>query len=103
MLINLSDVLSEQHKTVDQMAELEMDVFRSKGGSFPIVKKTPVHVVAEHVKGRELLIHVDTRISVLIPCDRCLEDVEQEFPGGGCMRRSELKGVSFLSRGDEMF
>ncbi len=79
MLINLSDVLSEQHKTVDQMAELEMDVFQSKGGSFPIVKKAPVHVVAEHVKGRELLIHVDTRISVLIPCDRCLEDVEQEF------------------------
>ena len=58
MLINLSDVLSEQHKTVDETVQLEMDTFQSRTGTFPIVSKEPVHVVAEHVKGRELLIHV---------------------------------------------
>lgn len=79
MLINLSDVLSEQHKTVDETVQLEMDTFQSRTGTFPIVSKEPVHVVAEHVKGRELLIHVDTELCILIPCDRCLEDVKQEF------------------------
>ena len=73
MLINLSDVLSEQHKTVDETVQLEMDTFQSRTGAFPIVSKEPVHVVAEHVKGRELLIHVDTEICILIPCDICLE------------------------------
>ena len=28
MLINLSDVLSEQHKTVDETVQLEMDTFQ---------------------------------------------------------------------------
>ena len=59
MLINLSDVLSEQHKTVDETVQLEMDTFQSRTGTFPIVSKEPVHVVAEHVKGRELLIHLN--------------------------------------------
>ena len=79
MLINLSDVLSEQHKTVDETVQLEMDTFQSKLGDFPIVGKEPVHVVVEHMKGRELLIRVETQICILIPCDRCLEDVKQEF------------------------
>lgn len=47
MLINLSDVLSEQHKTVDETVQLEMDTFQSRTGTFPIVSKEPVHVVAE--------------------------------------------------------
>ena len=79
MLINLSDVLSEQHKTVDETVQLEMDTFQSRTGTFPIVSKEPVHVVAERVKDRELLIHVDTELCIRIPCDRCLEDVKQEF------------------------
>lgn len=57
MLINLSDVLSEQHKTVDETVQLEMDTFQSRTGTFPIVSKEPVHVVAEHVKGLSL-IHI---------------------------------------------
>ena len=80
MLINLSDVLSEQHKTVDETVQLEMDTFQSRTGTFPIVSKEPVHVVAEHVKGRELLIHVDTELCILIPCDRCLEEVRTRIP-----------------------
>ena len=78
MLINLSDVLSEQgHKTVDETVQLEMDTFAVKNWEdFPIVGKEPVHVVVEHMKGRELLIRVETQICILIPCDRCLEDVK---------------------------
>ncbi len=79
MLINLSDVLSEQHKTVEDTVQMEMNEFSVKYGEFPIISKEPVHVIAEHVKGRELQIHADTKLCVLIPCDRCLEDVQQEF------------------------
>ena len=36
-------------------------------------------VKVEHIRGKELLITAETRLSVIIPCDRCLEDVKREF------------------------
>ena len=33
MLINLSDVMSDQHKTVEETVPLTMDVIRTKSGS----------------------------------------------------------------------
>lgn len=79
MLINLSDVMSDRHETLDKTVELKMDVFESKAGKFSIVEKTPVHVKAEHVRGKEMFLCVQTSLVIEIPCDRCLENVRQEF------------------------
>ena len=79
MLINLSDVLSDQHKTVEETVRLEMEAIRMKSGTYPIISKEPVHVRVEHIRGKELLVNAETRIVVAIPCDRCLDDVKREF------------------------
>ena len=79
MLINLSDVLSDQHKTVEETVRLEMEEIRLQSGTYPIISKEPVYVKVEHIRGKELLITAETRLSVIIPCDRCLEDVKREF------------------------
>ena len=79
MLINLSDVLSDQHKTVEETVRLEMEEIRLQSGTYPIISKEPVHVKVEHMRGKVLLITAETRLSVMIPCDRCLEDVKREF------------------------
>lgn len=79
MLINLSDTLSDQHRTVEETVPLTMDVIRLKSGEYPVVSSGPVHVRAEHIRGKELLIHADARLVAVIPCDRCLEDVRYEF------------------------
>ena len=79
MLINLSDVLSDQHKTVEETVRLEMEEIRLQSGTYPIISKEPVHVKVVHIRGKELLITAETRLSVMIPCDRCLEDVKREF------------------------
>lgn len=79
MLINLSDVLSDQHKTVEETVRLEMEEIRLQSGTYPIISKEPVHVKVEHIRGKGLLITAETRLSVMIPCDRCLEDVKREF------------------------
>ena len=79
MVINLSDVLSDQHKTVEETVRLEMEEIRLQSGTSPIISKEPVHVKVEHISGKELLITAETRLSVMIPCDRCLEDVKREF------------------------
>ena len=79
MLINLSDVLSDQHKTVEETVRLEMEEIRMKSGTYPIISKESVHVRVEHIRGKELLVNAETRIVVAIPCDRCLDDVKREF------------------------
>ena len=79
MLINLSDVLSDQHKTVEETVPLTMDMIHLKSGDYPVAESEPVHVRAEHIKGKELLIKADAGLTVLIPCDRCLEDVRYDF------------------------
>ena len=79
MLINLSDVLSEQHKTVDETAVLDLDFIEINLGKFPIISKEPVHVVVRHIEGRQLEIDAQTKVTIIIPCDRCLEDVQTEF------------------------
>ena len=62
MLINLSDTLSDQHRTVEETVPLTMDVIRLKSGEYPVVSSGPVHVRAEHIRGKELLIHADARL-----------------------------------------
>ena len=79
MLINLSDVFSDQHKAVEETVRLEMDEIRIRSGAYPIVSKEPVHVSVEHIRGKELLIKAQTKLAVAIPCDRCLEEVIREF------------------------
>lgn len=79
MLINLSDVLSEQHKTIDKDISFELESFDTDYGSFPVISKDPAHIVISHVKGKELLIHGTASLTIAIPCDRCLQDVDTAF------------------------
>ena len=79
MVINLSDVLSEQHKPIDVTVSFELEEIRMKSGVFPIVEKDPVHVGVSHRKNKELEIQAETRVSALIPCDRCLSEVKEEI------------------------
>ena len=100
MLINLSDVLSDQHKTVDETVPLTMDVIHLQSGEYPVVSSEPVHVRAEHIKGKELLIKADTVLTVLIPCDRCLEEVRYDFVLN-CTRHIDL-GLSDAELTEEL-
>ncbi len=77
MLINLSDVLTEQHKTVEENVCLEMENIDLKSGSYPIIRKEPAHIVVSYVQGKELEIKGEGEIEVSIPCDRCLQDVKK--------------------------
>ena len=79
MFINLSDVLSEHHKPIDEVVSVEMTEFQSSLGSMPIIEKGPAHIVVKHVKQRELTIDGECKLVLEIPCDRCLEPVSEEF------------------------
>lgn len=78
MLLNLSDVLGEHHKTIEREIPVEMDSIIHETNSYPILLKEQLSLKIEHVKGRELLIAGKGRLVLEIPCDRCLDPVETE-------------------------
>lgn len=79
MLIDLTDVLSEQHKTIETDATIEMNEYRRGRDTFPIIEKNPVHLVVEFVQDTKITIAGQTNLTIVIPCDRCLEDVNTPF------------------------
>lgn len=79
MQIHLSEILSQEGKTVEKNMELERTSFQLKGEEFPIVEKSPVKLVLTNKGNQKLLIKAKANLSVAIPCGRCLKDVITEF------------------------
>lgn len=75
MLINLTEVLTRDGKRMKTDALLEMKTFESKLGSFPICRKEPVHLEITNTGNRVLHVEGKAELELVIPCDRCLEDV----------------------------
>ncbi len=80
MLIDLSKVLSEPHKTLDVTVPCTLEKFKTSFGVFPIVSKDEIHIVVNYVKSKQIEIKGEGRVIVEIPCDRCLEPVVMEIP-----------------------
>lgn len=81
MNLNLSDTLSEPFRTIETDVPVEMEYFQSSLGRFKVNRKADCHIKVEHVKesGKKLVITGQADITLNIPCDRCLEDVEVPF------------------------
>lgn len=76
MLIDLSELLSVNDKSADVQADIEMDRFQSKMADYFISKKAPLQIRLTNTGKRMIRIETVIDITLLIPCDRCLEDVE---------------------------
>ena len=46
MILDLSNVLSEQHSTIEESVPIEMTSFQSEAGTFPIIWKSPLACVS---------------------------------------------------------
>lgn len=80
MRVELADIISCENKEMSKQVEIELLSFHSKLGQFPVVKKTPFVLQFTNEENRRLLIQGKTEVTIAIPCDRCLEDVEWNFP-----------------------
>lgn len=79
MLIDLSELLSAEHGKQDFKADIEMDVFKTKQGSYGFAAKEPVYIHIENTGRKVLMLTAHSRISLNMPCDRCLADVKIDF------------------------
>lgn len=76
MQINLSELFAVEGMQKQYKIPIEMEVFQSPAGPYPIIKGKPVELCITHVKNRNLKISGNLDLHLQIPCDRCLESVE---------------------------
>ncbi len=76
MLIDLSKVLSEPHRPINEVVPYNMEKISTQFGVFPVLSAEDVKIDVSYIKGRQLMINGKTSLKLEIPCDRCLEAVE---------------------------
>ena len=79
MLIDLSNVLSEPHRSVDETVPCELKIFRNGLGEYPVTESSDVHVKINYMENGKLQIEGTCKLTVEILCDRCLEPVATVF------------------------
>lgn len=80
MLVNLTDVFASEGKTVKTDIPIEMDVFQSRLGRFPVLEKQPVHFVFSNNGAGRARVTGSTEIVLDMQCDRCLTGVPMRIP-----------------------
>lgn len=79
MLINISDVMSEPHRPVEETVISELKQIRIGREVFPVDELSPVHLRVEYAGERKLHITGKAELKTTIPCDRCLEAVSTKL------------------------
>lgn len=75
MLVNLSDVLTSAGKITEAEIPVEMTVFESRMGRFPILEAEPVRFVFTNQGIGKANVAGSTSIVLGMQCDRCLKEV----------------------------
>ena len=78
MKINISEILSNPSVIKNFKVEPDFEKLKLRRGSYPVSYKEPFLLTVSKAEDK---LHVtgETTIRLIIPCDRCLEDVENTF------------------------
>ena len=76
MLINLSEVFTLEGKERTWTVPLEMRSYEGADGKYPVASSEPVTVTVKNLGNRKLALTGGTKVTLTIPCARCLEPVE---------------------------
>lgn len=79
MQINLSELLSNEGKTIEVTAFYEPEAYETKTGTYPILEKKPMVFQFTNLGKKRILMNTVIEMALLMPCDRCLELVRQDF------------------------
>ncbi len=107
MIINLSEIMSVKGNVVSVQAPIEAENFCMEGESYPFAKKEPVDLKITHLGDRKVKLEGRIEVSLLIPCSRCLKDVniplnldfskELDFMKDSEERIKELDETNYIS------
>ena len=79
MQINLSELFVCEGKVMQYEIPIEMDEFVTASGRYPLTEKKPLQLTITHSKNRNIKICGNLDLHMTIPCDRCLEPVDNHL------------------------
>lgn len=79
MFLSLFELSSADGKTIQDEFPFGPDEIVFRLGSFPILEKDPIRLEITNTGDKVLKLHVQGRMTVAIPCDRCLDEVPTEI------------------------
>ena len=80
MQIHLAEISECDGKTEKYSLPFEMPAVTYQGSSYEVADSTPIELTIENTGNHVLKIYGKTDITVILPCDRCLEDVHTVIP-----------------------
>ena len=79
MLVNLTDVFTNEGQVQELDVPYEADTFTSQLGTFLIREKSPVALKLSNIGQSKVLVQGKARFVFALACDRCLRDVDYTF------------------------
>lgn len=79
MLIELTKFLEQDDKVIRQEAHLELEDMEVSGKKYRLEELEPALFEITNLGKKQVRVKGCAKIKTVIPCDRCLEDVEQIF------------------------
>lgn len=79
MLVNLTDIFTEEGKEVTKECPLELKEVSFGGDVFPVLSKSPVSLTLSNMGQGKALVNASVKVTVGLRCDRCLQEVKREF------------------------
>lgn len=79
MFIDLSELLTREDAKLQRAVSLEMKTFDNGLDSFRITKALPVSFTLTNMGDKKVRIDGEAALTLLIPCDRCLDEVPTQF------------------------
>ena len=79
MLVDLSELLSHEDKVLNLSRDLEMEHFETRLFDYSVADKKPVQFQISGTGSKKVEILADIELALMIPCDRCLEDVKTQI------------------------
>ena len=79
MIIDISKIILTENKSNVFDCSVESEVVNYQHGSFTIKNSKPFELNVINEDAKRLNISCNTSLMIVIPCDRCLEDVDCSF------------------------
>lgn len=79
MLVNLTDVFTNEGQVQELDVSYEPGTFTSPFGTFSIKEKSPVALRLSNIGQSRALVQGNARFVFALACDRCLRDVDYTF------------------------
>ena len=80
MILSLRDISENTGKTEKTQADLGFRDITVNGVCYPVTSASPVNITVENTGNKNLSVSASGEVQVVIPCDRCLKEVQCTVP-----------------------